>query len=155
MGLAAGLVLIFSAFVFWSMIPRMPDQTLLITPEVITRLEELKPSLNFGPDGYYTGVHNPTERSIADRRFVELIDNLAANLPIHPSKKFVLRQISLALYQSGVWETEDRERAISLCEKIMEAVGVRSSDGLLNRYVHSYPWWLISQWLAARFEGTT
>jgi hypothetical protein len=118
--------------------PAMADDPLHVTPATIERLRMLKPELTFGPDQktFYTGVPDPADRAIGDAAFSQLVDILLANLVRHPSKKFVLQQFKLALSKFSSADTEDRERAASYCEKIMDVVGIESSDGVLNRWLY-------------------
>jgi len=116
----------------------MADDPLHVTPDIIERLQKLKPELTFGPDqkGFYTGVPDPADRAIGDAAFAHLVDVLVANLARHPSKKFVLQQIQIALSKFSSIDTEDRERAASYCEKIMDVLGIESSEGVLNRWLY-------------------
>ncbi|HWC62541.1 MAG TPA: DUF4844 domain-containing protein [Rhizomicrobium sp.] len=136
MGLAMCLALVFSAVVLSGMLLEMPDQQLIVTPDIVARLEALKPRLRFEPDGYYTGIHDPLEREQANASFADLVGVLEKELPEHPSRKFVLQQFSSHLRKFPSVDTEDRERAATHCEKIMDVLGIRSSDGVLNRWLY-------------------
>jgi hypothetical protein len=131
------LLILFSAFAFLER-PAMADELLRITPAILDNLEKLKPELNFGPDQktFYTGVPDPADRAIGDVAFAQLVDVLVANLARQPSKEFVLQQFQIALSKFSSADTEDRERAAGYCEKIMDVVGIESSDGVLNRWLY-------------------
>jgi hypothetical protein len=125
----------------------LAQEMINVTPKMLAELRQLQPHLTFAPDlPDYTGVRDLEERTAADRAFANLVNQLVIDLPTHPDKSFVLRQFSSTLYRSGVWETEDRERAATYCEEIMKVVGIKSSDDLLNRYLYGHAWWLVSQW---------
>ncbi|HEU0161120.1 MAG TPA: DUF4844 domain-containing protein [Rhizomicrobium sp.] len=129
------LLIVFSAILFWGMLmPAMSNQQLLVTPQVIEQLKALKPRLTFGPDGatFYTGIHDPVERSRAEAEFSELLDHLIAGLPQHPSTKFVERQMAGTLSKFRQADTEDRERAIKYCEEIFRTLGARHFGRFLN-----------------------
>ena len=116
----------------------MADQVLTITPAVIGQLQSLKAELNFGPDAatHYTGVPDPRARIAYDEAFSLLVETLVQELPRHPSKKFVLAEFRATLESLPASDTEDRERAASYCEKIMDVLKIQSSDGLLNDWMY-------------------
>jgi hypothetical protein len=133
-----GLVFFISAFAFCGASTASPDQMLPVTPQMLKQLAALKPELNFGPDAktYYTGVPDPVDRLAGDKAFSQLIDVLVSDLPKHSAKSFVLGQFKMALSKFSSVETEDRERAVSYCEKIMDVLGIANSDGVLNRWLY-------------------
>jgi len=118
------------------MLSQMPDQKLSVTPDTVARLQALKPHLRFEADGYYTGIHDPLEREQANANFAELINALEKGLPQHSSRNFVLQQFRFYLSKFPSADTEDRERAATHCEKIMDALGIQSSGGVLNRWLY-------------------
>lgn len=126
------------ALAFYWMEPRVTEQPIHVTPHMLAELRALKGALTFGPtaDGMYTGVHDPAARADADAAFGGLIDNLVQELPLHPSKKFLLYALKRTLSSLDLWDTEDRERATGYCEKIMDVTGVKSSDGVLSRWLY-------------------
>ena len=133
-----GLAFFISAFAFCGALIASPDEMLQVTPQTLKQLVTLKPELNFGPDAktYYAGVPDPVDRLAGDKAFSQLIDLLVADLPKHPTKSFVLGQFKMTLSKFSSVETEDRERAAGYCEKIMNVLGIASSDGVLNRWLY-------------------
>jgi len=127
----------------------VPDQALVVTAEVLRRLSDAKGALHFGPDadGGYTGVHEAATREEAELVFSRLIDTLVAELPEHPSKAFVLEKFEAALNALDLGDTEDRERAATHCQAIMDILGIQSSDGVLNRWMYGP---LLGSMLSAR-----
>jgi hypothetical protein len=119
----------------------MADEAINVTPHMLQQLRELKSSLKFSPDekNNYTGVYDPKERAAADTSFAHLVDVLVSELPRHPTKNFVLDQFKAVLSQFESVDTEDRERATLYCEKIMDVVGIKNSDGLLNDWLYGFP----------------
>lgn len=65
-----------------------------------------------------------------------LIDTLAAHVLQSPIKGYVLDEFekTYAFFEEA--DTEDRERVLSYFEDIMDAVGMESSDGTLNRLLY-------------------
>jgi hypothetical protein len=131
-GLAFGLLLVFSAFVFSGMLTDMPDQKLEITPQTVVALQALKPRLRFESDQYYTGIIDPVERARAAADFSNLIDTLAKELPQHPYTSVVEKEMLRAFKPFRLADTEDRERAIIYCEEVFGAVGARDTGRFLN-----------------------
>jgi hypothetical protein len=122
---------------FWAR-PKPAEQRIAMTAQMLSELKGLKRQLTFGPspDGHYTGVHDPVARAGADAAFASLIDRLIAELPNNPSKLLLLAEFRRTLASLNLRDTEDRERAAGYCERIMFAVGVKSSDGVLNRWLY-------------------
>jgi len=122
-------------FLAW---PRGSTEPLHVVPQTLARLEALKPQLSFAPDAAdgYTGVASLAERAQASAQFARLIDDLARDLPRHPDKRFVLARFKTTLRALELSDTEDRERATLYCEKIMDVLGIRSSDGTLNAWLY-------------------
>jgi 16S rRNA processing protein RimM len=108
-----------------------------ITTDTAHRLEALRPQLRFeaGDAGMCTGLFDPVERAASDQAFTNLIDTLVAQLP-HLTKSFVLEQFQKTLRSLPLSDTEDRERAAAHCEKIMDVLGIGSSDGVLNNWMY-------------------
>lgn len=133
-GLALSLFLVFSAFVFSGTLLDMPDQKLEISPQTVAALKALKPSLDFGPteDQMYTGILDSAERAKAKADFSELVDLLAKELPQHPYRSFVEKQMRRTFKPFRLADTEDRERAIIYCQEIFKVVGARNTGRFLN-----------------------
>ena len=112
----------------------MADEAPKVTTVTLQKLRALESELKFGPDEktFYTGVFDPKDRLESDLAFRRLADTLIANLPPTPSKSYVLAQFQSTLEGLPLSDTEDRERAAGYCEKIMDVLGIESSDGVLN-----------------------
>jgi hypothetical protein len=115
--------------------------TLKLPQDVIAQLQSLRATPKFGPDlPSYTGVLDPVERQHDETAMNDLIDKIAAGIESHPNKKFVLDEFSAALKNfDRAADTEDRERVCMNIEKIMDIVGLESSDGLLNNWLYGFP----------------
>ncbi len=122
----------------WRAQPGITEQPIAVTPRMLSQLQGLKRQLTFGPsrDGTYTGVDDRMARAAADAAFADLIDRLVTELPRNPSKIFLLAEFRRTLSSLALTDTEDRERAAGYCERIMLVVGIKSSDGILNRWLY-------------------
>jgi hypothetical protein len=136
-GLAAVVAAGYAAVLWWAE-PRITEQAIRVTPHMLSDLKALKGKFTFGPtsDGMYTGVLDPVQRAKASAAFADLVDTLVRELPRHPSKTFVLNEFKRTLAAFDWYDTEDQERATSYCEQIMDVVGIKSSDGVLNGWLY-------------------
>ena len=98
----------------------------------------LEPKFIGEPDGMYTGVQDETLRLGAETVVNELIGNIQAGLKATPTAAFVLNQFAVALLQLTLFDTEDREQACAYLERIMDCVGLESSNGLLNNWLYGF-----------------
>ena len=119
---------------------RSGEQTLTLPSDFQRKLATMRAEPKFQADagGLYTGVHNEAERLRAEGAINALIDRLEREVSAHPTKRFVLGAFSRTLSQIELSDTEDRERACAYLEQIMDIVGLKSSDGLLNRWLYGF-----------------
>jgi hypothetical protein len=116
------------------------DEKLDLPADAMARLEDLRRAQKFVPevDGLYTGVHDASERLAAEatvNAVIERVEQLASGAP---TKKAVLGEFSLGLSKITLSDTEDREQAALYMERIMDCVGMESSDGLLNTWMYGF-----------------
>lgn len=113
---------------------------LAVPPQAESDLAHIAMVRKFGPDGVlYTGIADPTKRSIAESTINSAISNIATGIRSHPTKTFVLEQFQRALVlldAAGLADSEDREAAAGYLEQVMDVVGLESSDGMLNNWVY-------------------
>lgn len=77
-----------------------------------------------------------SSRLLAEEQLNRLIDRLRDGLPSKPSKKFALAEFARTMGEFEATDTEDREQLLRYLEKIMDILGIVSSDGLLNRWMY-------------------
>ena len=111
-----------------------------VPADAIEQLGQLRAEPKFHPDpsGWYTGVKDPQERMNAEIAINDLIARVIGGVLENPTKAFVLDNFSVTLRQLQLHDTEDRERALGYLERIMECVGLESSDGLLNDWMYGF-----------------
>ncbi len=116
----------------------MPDQSLIVTPEVLQRLAALRSESKFGEEGLYPGAPTEEVRLNAERAMNAMLDQLAIGLPQSPRKSHVLSECLEMLKAFEHEDTEEREQACTYCERVMDILGVASSDGALNTWLYGF-----------------
>ena len=101
-------------------------------------LETFVAKKKFSAEKLYSGVRGEPERL----RFEGAINDLAGRLsPLvtNPKpKKDLLNEFKAFLPLIETADTEDRERALTYLEELMDIFGVESSDGLLNQSLYGF-----------------
>lgn len=122
-----------------------PDQTLQVTPEVVSRLQALRRIAKFAPDEklHYPGAMQNPSREVAQAVVDTLIQNIEEGLPAEPRKSFVLAMFKVVLSAAKRWDSEDQDRLAGYLTDIMDIVGVRTSNELLTVWRYGFPYgWL-------------
>lgn len=114
------------------------DGALIARPEVLAALNRLKEERKFEAEVFYPGAVDERVRARCEGVINEMIDALVLLLPTLPKKSDVLAVIALHLQSLSDEDTEEREQAASYSERIVEIIGMASSDGLLNRWVYGF-----------------
>jgi Domain of unknown function (DUF4844) len=112
-------------------------QELKVTPKVIANLGEFRAEPKFQDGGIY---HAPSEevRVAAAAHLNALLDRLVSSIAAHPTKAFVLSEFRRTLTEFDGADSEDRDRLLGYLERIMDIVGIESSDGLLNNWRYGF-----------------
>jgi hypothetical protein len=94
---------------------------------------------------YYPGARNDVVRRQAEALVNGLIDDLLVELPNKPRKSTVLRAFKRTLIAAKGLDTEDQERLGLYLNQVMDALGVASSNELLNVWRLGFPYgWFIA-----------
>lgn len=108
------------------------DEPLGITAAVIANLTAFrKQSKLVGLPGINPGAEQKRMSALLD----DLTDALLLGLESNPTKLWVLTEFQRALVPVQAEDTEVREHFGMEIERIMDIVGVESSDGLLSFYL--------------------
>lgn len=103
------------------------------------RLADLLATPKFASDGMvYTGVLDPGARATAEATVNAAIAEVQNLLRAPTDNAAVLRVFRTALQRLDLSDTEDRARAATYFEEIMECIGLESSEGLLNEFVYGF-----------------
>jgi hypothetical protein len=116
----------------------MADHALSLTPTAFQQLADLRAEQKFQEEGMYPGAPTAEIRERAEKAVNEMLDRLSAGLHQTPQKSFVISEFLRMLKAFESEDTEEREQACSYCERVMEIVGIESSDGALNTWLYGF-----------------
>ena len=138
------LVFAFSGALFRFWPTSWPDEPVEVTPAALAKLQTLRQQPKFNPDPrvHYPGAPSELVRRAAELRVNGTIDALLAGLPTKRRKSFILSSFKAVLISFDHFDSEERDRLNWYLEEIMDIVGVRNSNELLNvwRYGLPYGW---------------
>lgn len=112
-------------------ISKVVDKHLTVSKDTILQLENFKKSARFVD---LPGVDNGTEKKRLSEHLDCLVDKLIADVSQNPSKLWVLTQFQVPL--EAIWDedTEAQEHFGVELKKLMDILGIESSDGLIGYY---------------------
>ena len=116
----------------------MPDHTLILSPEALQGLSALQSEPKFHPEHLYPGARTEEVRRNAEAAINALLGRLRVGLPASPRKSYVLSECLDMLKAFEGKDTEEREQACTYCERVMELLGIESSDGLLDTWLYGF-----------------
>jgi Domain of unknown function (DUF4844) len=116
----------------------MPDQALILTSAVFDRLAALRSEPKFQGEGLYPGAPTEEIRKSAEFAINRMLDQLKSGLPSSPRKSYVLSEFFEMLEAFEGHDTDERERACTYCERVMDLLGIESSDGVLNTWMYGF-----------------
>src|SRR5260370_22232154 len=116
----------------------MPDQPLIVTPEILQRLSVLRSEPKFSEENLYPGAPSEEIRLNAERAVNTMLDRLASGLRRSPQKSYVLSEFLEMLRAFEHEDTEEREQSCTYCEHVMDTLGIESSDGVLNTWLYGF-----------------
>ena len=101
-------------------------------------LQALAAEEKFLPLGLYSGA-KPEELRVRLQQLVDaLLVELAALAPHDRTKEQVLEQFRSTLASVGTVDSEEKEQICTYLERIMDILGLESSDGLLNNWLYGF-----------------
>jgi hypothetical protein len=116
----------------------MPDQALILTSAVYDQLAALRSTPKFQGEGLYPGAPTEEIRKSAELAINKMLDRLKSGLPRSPQKSYVLSEFLEMLKAFESDDTEEREKACTYCERVMDLLGIESSDGVLNTWLYGF-----------------
>ena len=92
----------------------------------------------FNADGSYSGVKPDSKRI----NYEEIVNRLAVRLLARQStalsKQDVLNEFKITLHEFDFASSDDKDYLLGYIEKIMDILGINSSDGLLNTWRYGF-----------------
>lgn len=116
------------------------EQVLIVNEQVVSELEVLFTQKKFIEDSsiMYPGAPDEATRISAEEIINDLTSRILLGIVEKPTKAYVLSQIKLSLGQFGSLDSEDADRALRYMERIMDILGIESSDGLINEWRYGF-----------------
>lgn len=113
---------------------------MMVPSDAVRNLESLASKDNFVEEGIYTGVHDPVLRENLNRELNETIKNFIEAVVDGATKEryIILLRDSIGKFDRIMLDTEDAERVALNFEKIMDCIGLDSSDGVLNEWMYGF-----------------
>ncbi len=113
-------------------------EALNISSDTIDKLKQFKDIKKFLPSGMYPGAPSESIRSKCEEGINQMVSELIENLSDNPNKSYVLAVFKKHLEKFDLEDTEEREQAAFNCEKVMDILGIESSDGVLNTWMYGF-----------------
>ena len=111
------------------------------TDSPIKALEILRAEDLFGSDGFfYTGVQDEMQKQTLSEQFDQVIIlfiDMCGKQASHQQMLDLLRS-TLGRFDRVSFDTEDAERLMGNFEKIMDCIGLESSDGALDDWMYGF-----------------
>ena len=113
-----------------------------VKDNAIEELSHLSGKDNFAEEkgGMYTGVQDPIQRAMLNTLFNSVIKKFIRAINDGATKKqyVFLLKTSIHSFNRSLLDTEDAEHVASNFEKIMDCIGIESSDGVLNNWMYGF-----------------
>ena len=103
-----------------------------ITDEMLKRLRALLEEDKFGD---LPGIDTGAEKARCSAFVNSVVTRITAGIKSNPRKSWVLEQFLPELALARVEDTEARERIGAYFERMMEILGIDSSEGMLSNYL--------------------
>jgi len=118
----------------------MADQLLIVSAAVMQRLSTLRTEAKFHPrpECFYPGAPTEEIRQEAEAAVNAMLDRLLNGVAKSPRKSFVLTEFQEMLNGFEQGDTEEREEICMYCDRVMDVLGIKSSDGLLNTWLYGF-----------------
>lgn len=104
------------------------------------QLENLKKEITFDSEGFYPGIADDQNRTVLMNLFDNIIDDFISRAEQNYNDKDYVNLISKSIIRFDPYnlDTEDREYICSSFEKIMDILGLESSEGVLNEWMYGF-----------------
>lgn len=104
------------------------------------QLENVKKEITFESEGFYPGLADEQNKTVLINLFNNIIDEFISGVENNFNDKDYVNLISKNVIRFDTYnlDTEDREYICSSFEKIMDAVDLGSSDGILNKWMYEF-----------------
>jgi len=92
---------------------------------------------------FYPGIADPTLRPVLTEKINQAAEDFrSVALSSNPTQQAYLEKIKIGLKRfentSVMYDSEDKERVCHYFEELMNIVGLKSSDGILNTFLYGF-----------------
>jgi hypothetical protein len=109
--------------------------------DAVAQLQALAGADNFAADGaLYAGVHDLAQREKLNSQFDATTLKFISAVERHSTEQEYVALLSseIAHFPRDELETEDAEQLAGNFERIMDRIGLESSDGILNTWMYGF-----------------
>jgi hypothetical protein len=133
-------ILALSTFIACGVFSCASNEEKHLTTQELSTLAAFRAEPKFGsqPELGYFGAPNEEVRTRCEAAINQLLDELIAGWDANPTKAFVLAQFERTLEKFNLEDSEEQDQALSYLERIMDILGIESSDGLLNTWRYGF-----------------
>jgi hypothetical protein len=127
-------------FYFWP--TSWPDSKLMVSPAQIEQLKQFRSEVKFHPDSktFYPGTRNEVLRLSLENFVNGVIDLIIPTIDQHPQKSSVLSIFKASLLSLDKLDSEEKDQLLHYFNRIMQILGVQSSNELLNVWRYGFPY---------------
>ncbi|MGA9213162.1 DUF4844 domain-containing protein [Kaistella sp.] len=104
------------------------------------QLENLKKEITFESEGFYPGLADEQNKTILIILFGNIIDEFISGTQQDFKENDYINLIASNIIKFDIYnlDTEDREYVCQSFEKIMDAIELESSGGVLNQWMYGF-----------------
>ena len=119
-----------------------PDNDLKISTVQIEQLKQLRSELKFheDPKTFYPGAANEASRVSLETAVNRTIDLIIPAINQNPKKSSILGIFKPVLLSLSLLDSEDKDQLLSYFSRILQTVGVQSSNELFNVWRYGFPY---------------
>ena len=111
---------------------------LSITDRTISELKSFREESKFAETFFYPGATSEELRHQLENEVNSLIDMFIRELKDNPSKSYVLTKLRDQLKNCEDFDTENQEMVCEYLDRLLDILGIESSDGLLNEWLYGF-----------------
>lgn len=122
-----------------------PDSELKVSSVQIEQLKQLRSEVKFhkDPKTFYPGAVNEASRIGLEAAVNGTIDLIIPTIQQNPKKSSILGIFKPTLSNLGLLDSEDKDQLLNYFSRILEVLGVQSSNELFNVWRYGFPYgWL-------------
>ena len=113
-----------------------------VNKDAFQKLKAFKAKAKYEPNESYTGLGKPLLKSKLVELTNQSADEFATTLRHEPTEMTLQENIRTGLARFNLYyldlDTEDREKVCSYFEELMDCVGLKSSNGVINKWLYGF-----------------